>query len=263
MAGAITGTHIKCRWVNGMQEFYDAATFETVHVNAPFYFTDDFVGHAGLEVGDIAETWEILAVGTGATTTPHIIAGTGADAATGVVEIMVDDGNNEAQDSGIYWGDQTAVSVYNDTVFECRLAMHVIPEANTTAVFGMCGHHNLDKDTVAESAWFRLQGSAALLVESDDTTGAHENDAVATGITLVEDEYHIFRIDFGNLSDVRFYVDGTRVAGATTFDMSDLTATEAMFQPYFMLDHAAVAENGSLYIDKCSIWGARSTRVLI
>jgi len=261
MPPASSKTHIKCRWEHGIQIFYDAVTNETVHVNAPFHFYEDFVGHAGLEVGDIAETWDVIDVSAAGDTTPAILPGTAASGATGVVEIKMDAGQNEAQDSGIYWGDQTPVSVYNDTQFECRLAMHTTPGADTTAVFGMCGAHNLDKDTTAESAWFRLQGSAVLLTETDDTT--NDNDDTATGITLVADEYHIFRIDFADLSNVRFFVDGVRVSTATTFDMSNLTAAEAMFQPYLMLDHAAVAQAGSLYIDSVRIWGARSTRVAV
>ena len=257
MPTASSVTHVKSRWENGVQLFYVKSTLETVHVNAPFYFYDDFVGHAGLEVGDTSETWDVVDVSPVDDTTPAVLPGTAASGATGVVELKMDVTTNEGQDSGIYWGDQTPVSVYNDTSFECRLAMHTVPGAATTAVFGMCGAHNLDKDTVAEKAWFRLQGSAVLLTESEDTTNTNED--VATGITLVADEYHIFRISFGNLADVRFYVDGLRVSAGTTFDMTNLTAAEAMFQPYLMLDHAVAQNAGSLYIDYVRVWSTRTS----
>ena len=247
-----SATRIKCRWENGIQLFYDDTTYETVNVNAPFYFYDDFTGLVGqVLAADAAQTWGVIDVSAAGLTTPIILPGTAVSGATGVVEIMMDVGQNEAQDSGIYWADQTPISILNDVQFECRLAMHTIPGAATVGVWGMCGAHNLDKDTIAESAWFRIEGSGALLLETQDTT--NNNDDVATGITLVADEYHIFRIDFSAIADVKFYMDGVRLAPATTFDMSNLTAIEAMMQPYFMLDHAAVAQAGSSVISSFGV----------
>jgi len=257
MPGASSVTHVKCRWDSGMQIFYDAATNETVHVNAPYYFYDDFVGHAGLEVGDTAETWDIVDVSAAGDTTPAILPGTAASGAIGVVRLQIEN-NDEAEDSVLYWGDQTPVQLYNDTQFECRLAVHGTVGTGVCAVWGMCGAHNLDKDTIAESAWFRLDASNVLTIETDDTT----NDTSTTAaITLVTDVYHNFRVNFANMSDVKFYMDGVQMAPATTFDMSNLTAAEAMVQPYFSLDKASGTGTGTLYIDSCQMWSARGSYV--
>ncbi len=257
MPGQSSVTRTKCRWEHGVQIFYNGATFETVHVNAPFHFYDDFVGHAGLEVGDTAETWEVIDVSAAGNTTPVILAGTAANAATGVVHLLMDVGQNEAQDSGLYWGDQTPVSLYNDVQIEFRLALHDAIGAATQAMWGVEGAHNADGDTVAESAWFRVQNDQVLTVETDDTI--NDNDTIATGVTLVADEYHIFRIDFGDLSDVKFFMDGTRYGQATTLDMTNLTAVTAMIQPIIKLDHGAVAQAGSIYLDYVRMWGTRTS----
>ncbi len=259
MPGASSITRIKCRWDHGIQIFYDAITFETVHVNAPYHFYDDFTGLVGQVLNaDVAQTWGVIDVSAAGLTTPIILPGTAANAATGVVHLMMAVGSNEAQDSGIYWADQTPISLYNDVQIEFRLALHDAIGAATQAMWGVEGAHNADGDTVDESAWFRVQGDQVLTVETDDTT--NDEDTVATGITLVADEFHIFRIDFANMADVKFYVDGVRVGQATTLDMTNLSAIEAMIQPIIKLDHGAVAQAGSIYLDSVRIWGTRTSR---
>lgn len=256
MPGASSTTRTKCRWENGVQIFYNGTTNETVRAMAPYWFYDDFTGHAGLEVGDTSETWDVIDVSAAGLTTPAILPGTAASGATGVVNLMMDVGQNEAQDSGIYWGDQTPLNPYNDLQIEFRLALVDAIGAATTAMWGVEGAHNADGDTVAESAWFRVTGDQVLLTETDDTT----NDTSTTSATtLVASAYHIFRIDFGDMSDVKFFMDGTRVNAATAHDMTNLTAAEAMFQPIIKLDHGAVAQAGSLYLDYVKIWGTRTS----
>ena len=98
-------------------------------------------------------------------------------------------------------------------------------EAVTTLTIGVGSARNDTADTVATNAWFRMEGSVsttAVVVETDDATT--DNNDKATGETLAA-VYKKFLIDFSQgLSDVRFFIDGDRVATATTFDMSALTA---------------------------------------
>ena len=95
----------------------------------------------------------------------------------------------------------------------------------TTLTMGVGSARNDTPDSVATNAWFRMEGSAsttAVVVETDDNVT--DNDDKATGQTL-SSVYKTFLIDFTNgLSDVRFYIEGERVASATTFNMSGLTA---------------------------------------
>ena len=112
-------------------------------------------------------------------------------------------------------------------------------DAVTTLTFGLGNARNDTDDTVGVSCWFRMEGSAstsALVVESDD--GTTDNDDKATGTTL-SSTYKKCSIDFSNgLSDIRFYVDGERVAAATTFSMSAITAGQNV-QPIIQLQKAS------------------------
>jgi hypothetical protein len=98
-------------------------------------------------------------------------------------------------------------------------------DANSVVVFGVGSARADDEDTVAVNAWFKLEGAtdtSALVVETDD--GTNDNNDVATGTTLAA-VYKKCSIDFSQgVSDVRFFVDGERVAASTTFDMSSATA---------------------------------------
>lgn len=107
----------------------------------------------------------------------------------------------------------------------------------TTICMGLASAHNATADSIAANAWFRMQGSAstsAVVVESDD--GTTDNDDKATGATL-SSTLKKFTIDLTNgKSDVRFYIDDTRVATTTTFDISGYSSG---VQPYFLLAKAS------------------------
>lgn len=109
----------------------------------------------------------------------------------------------------------------------------------TTLTMGVAAAQADADDDIVTNAWFRMEGSAsttALVVETDDAV-TDLNDK-ATGTTL-SSTYKTLRIDFTNgLADVRFYVDGERVAASTTFDMSGLTAGLNV-QPFVQIQKAS------------------------
>lgn len=114
-------------------------------------------------------------------------------------------------------------------------------DAVTTLVLGLASAQNDTADSVATNAWFRMEGSASLsnvVVESDDAV--RDNNDVATGATL-SSTYKKLLLDFTNgLADVRFYLDGARVAAGTLFDMSGITAGQNV-QPFVQLQKASGA----------------------
>ena len=122
----------------------------------------------------------------------------------------------------------------------------------------MCGDHNLDNDTIAESAWFKLDGVGTQIVCETDDNGVINNDDVATGVYAVAGTPNIYRIDFTDLRDVKFFIDGVRVASGTTFDLNVLTGATAILQPYIELDCGADASEGVFDIDYVKIWSNRS-----
>ncbi len=240
----------KSRYRGANLEFYESTTHERVLPVAPVVFYDDFLG-TDLMTTESGSTgpWSTVEVAL------NTAIGVRADTANGVCALIFDSDVN-ASDAVLYWGDQKGINVNAGAIFETRINMAVVPGTGVVAVFGLAGDHNLAKDSVTEGAWFRLQASAVVVAETDDTT--NNNDDIATGVTMVAGTYNTFRIDFTDISNVLFYIDGAAVATATTFDMSNLTAGEAIMQPYFSLDKASAASLGTLDIDYVRIWSNRS-----
>jgi len=104
-------------------------------------------------------------------------------------------------------------------------------------VFGLGSARNDTADSVTANAWFRMEGASStslVYVETDDD--ARDNNDFSTGVSLGTN-YKEFVIDFtGGKSDVKFYIDGVRVAKDTTFDMSAYTGS---LQPIVQLQKAA------------------------
>lgn len=200
--------------------------------------------------GTIPERWTILNVLLN--TAPAI-----ESAEPNGVFSMIMDADVNAEDALIYMNNSLMFDVNSALFFEARVSIEVLPTLTAELVIGMAGTHNLDKDTINVSSWFKLDGGAALVVESDDTT--NDNNDIATGETVVAAAWHIYQIDFSNLANVRYYYDGVRMAPATTFDMTNLTAAEAVMQPYIGLDKTADAGLGTIFIDYIKIWSGRNT----
>lgn len=123
----------------------------------------------------------------------------------------------------------------------------------TTLVFGMASAQNDTPDSVATNAWFRMQGSVsttAVVVETDDATV--DNDDKATGATL-SSTLKKFTIDFTDgLSNIKFFIDGERVAAETTFSMAALTAGLNV-QPFVQLQKASGTGTPSVTIKSVRI----------
>jgi len=125
--------------------------------------------------------------------------------------------------------------------------------AADTLVMGVANAQNDASDTVGVNAWFRMEGSVsttALVVETDDNVV--NTDDVATGTTLAA-VYKRMLIDFSQgLGNVRFYVDGARVAAGTTFNMSAVAAGQNV-QPFVQLQRSGGIVAGAVTIAQFGI----------
>ena len=246
------GIDCKWNWHNtGHQVWYDDQTFETLENTYPLQYHDDFLGAAGGQVFDGTYAWNVLDVSVGGAPTVAVVADSG-----GGQFLLALDAFNENQDVVLYQPASKTFDVGNGLIFEARINMAVVPGTGVRAVAGMSGPHNLDKDSIANSAWFSWDASQVCYAETNDTT--NDNDDVATGVTTVAGTYNIFRIDFTTLANVKFFIDGVRVATGTTFDMSNLTAGEQQMQPYFSIDKTGSVELGSMNIDYVKILSNRA-----
>ena len=196
-------------WFNQILTYFENSTQERVLPVAPVIFYDDFLGNA------LATTaWGARDAGAA---TEAVVA----DAANGAVGLALD-ATNEIQLAGIDWADQRTLVLNQGLVFEARFRLSVLPTGSVVVVVGLCGDHNAAVNTVAESIWFRADGNGVITVENDDTV--HETSQVATGKTLTTVDWNIARIDCSDIADVKFFINGDRVATGTTFNMSQVPA---------------------------------------
>ena len=247
---------IACKWNwhnTGHQVWYDKSTFETLKTTYPLYFYEDFTGAAGGSVIDNTMIWHFVDV---AGATEAIVASSSG----GVFRLYLNDGLAELEDAVLYQNDNRTFDVHNGLIFETKIDVAVLPTLTAEVVWGMAGDYAAINDDVAESCWFKLDGSGAVVVENDDTAAGHTNDDVATGVTAVPGTANVYRIDFTTMTDVKFFIDGVRVAASTTFDMSTLAAAgTAILQPYFNLNKDVDNGAGTVDIDYVKIWSNRST----
>lgn len=234
----------KAKWRGNQLAFYDGTTYETVKPLAPRYLFDDFetVTYDTLqwlyaETAN-ADTQALDGVGNAVFTL--------ADAAT-------------QQEAGIM-NQANVLSLDTDKglMVEYRINFSVLPTGATEAHIGVLGEAQVDDskvaaaDTYAEHALFVLDGSGTVVIYTDD--GTHFNDAIATGVVVSAGAYHVYRIDFTDIANILFYIDGVRVATTTTFTMHDLASH--LVQPYVNLTKVAAAGVGTLKLDYIKVWQA-------
>jgi hypothetical protein len=123
-------------------------------------------------------------------------------------------------------------------------------------VFGVGSARDDTPDSVAAHAWFRMEGARSttiLDVETDD--GVRDVSDVSTGVALGT-TFKRFVIDFtGGKSNVKFYIDGQRVAPSQTFDMSGYSSG---LQPIIQLQKTANGNVDSVIVDYVKVTTRRA-----
>lgn len=155
------------------------------------------------------------------------------------------DATSEVQNACLYMGNILPYDIEDLIRVSFLVKATASLAAAVSAAFGVCSARNDTLDTIAEQAMFRLQGSNALLCESDD--GTTDNDDIATGFNL-STTYRRCVIDFstgiltrspplkslGGRAQTHFFVsndNGTlqRVATGTNFNLSAYAGNLQLF----------------------------------
>lgn len=211
-------------------------------------FEEDFLGPQTLTASPAgSDRWDIADTSSAGTPT-YTVGGTNGEAT------LAFDSQSEIQNVCLFMSDVLNFDIDNLIDIELRVkqGQATIDSASSLA-FGLCSARNDAIDSLAAHASFRLIGSNSLVVESDD--GTNDNDDKATGASL-SNSYKKFVISFaGGKSDVKFYVDGERVAASTTFDMSNYSSG---LQPYVQIQKTADTNTDSVVIDYIKIRSKRS-----
>lgn len=237
------------RFTSGRPVYWDDATGEIVQTLYPIQIYDDFLG----------EAYGTVFWGTTETSLNTGIA-LSNDVTNGALAIILDSDDN-SEIGALHFGDNLGLSINQGLVIEARLTFTTLPTTGTEtvqAVWGVASAHKATLDTVSINAWFRLESGAntTLLWETDDDTT--DDDDNSTGITLVASTYNIYRIDFTDLTAVKFYVDDALVG---TGNMSGAAGADFKVQPYFNLSKVKSVKNtgtGTMVIDYIRIFQNRS-----
>ena len=159
--------------------------------------------------------------------------------------------NTEVENVCLHFNDALDFDIDSIIRMEFRAKVTATLDSATTVVMGLGSARADDPDAVAANAFFKLAGSNAVVVETDD--GTTDNDDNATGVSL-SSTYKRFVIDFsGGKSDVKFYVDGVKV-GTETFTMS---AYSSGLQPIFQIQKTSDANTDALTIDYVKVVSRR------
>jgi len=216
----------KGRVRNGAIEFYESTTNETVDAFAPLWFGDDFLNPSlvipastALESGVL---WAKKIVGAA----PPTLAGVANDTNGTVLAHLTSD--VQKQNADLYQADQLVFNATQGLVFEARIKVSVIPTLHAEAVWGVAGAWADGPDAITYSAFFTADGSGEIFCEADDNA---TDSSVTSGVTVVNTDYHVYRIDFADVTSVKFYIDGQRVASGTTIPWA-ATAANSKVQPY-------------------------------
>jgi len=208
-------------------------------VDAFIHEKDDFMGGATIAATVGEGAWKIT--DTSATGTPTY---TKDAAAHGGVFTMAFDSATEVQNVCLDYGDKLQLDIDSLMWIRFKVKTVAVLDSATTLTFGLQSNRNDNTDSTTNNAQFKLVGSNAVVVETDD--GTTDNDDKATGQTLVA-TYKLFEINFAKgKSDVRFYIDREPVATGTPFTMA---ATTGQLQPFVQLQKTSDNNTDSVSID--------------
>ena len=128
--------------------------------------------------------------------------------------------------------------------------------SGTTISFGLASARNDDTAAMTALALFKMTGATSttdVTVETDDNVT--DTAPVSSGVTLAT-VFKRFVIDFtGGKSNVKFYIDGVRVAASTTFTMASYTAG---LQPFIQIQKAANTNVDAITVDYVKIVAKRA-----
>lgn len=246
---------IECvyNWHNtGKQVFYDGSTFETLLAMYPVQFYDDFdaadlvIPASGADESGCKWTKKLVGAA------PPTVA-TVADTPNGLVACALT-ADAQKQDAALHMDDQLSLSIAQGAIFETRLAMSVLPTLNGVASWGFWGAWG-DGGSAYRVGFEAVAASpAAITCECDDNA---TDTSAASGVTCTAAQFRVYRIDCTTQSDIKFYIDGARVASGTTFNNA-ASAANSKCQPHIGMYKASGAGLGTIQVDYVKVYQNRS-----
>jgi len=246
----------------GVDRFYDdTQSFETVGSYAAMQFLEDFIGagHSSIPAAGSPSNgyaWVKKIVGAAPPTVSVV-----ANSACGQVACALT-ATSEKQDAVLSFNDSLTLDGTKKLNFEARVALSVAPSASgVQAVFGLAQAWIDGPDNNTHLLEFGCSANANLVLRVKDGAGLVSQAAAklispSTQIVL-DTNFHIFRIDMTDPTNVGFYVDGDRVNANYSLAYSS-TGAAAIFQPYVAVYKPSGTGVATLTVDKIDIWSQRA-----
>lgn len=211
-------------------------------------YVDDFFGTSATfpTSADPATPW--LAVDTSAAGTPTYVR----NASNAVLTLT---STSEVQNVCLAHGDALSFDIDDLQRIEFRTKVTGCT-TGTIISFGLASARNDDPTAMTALALFKMTGATSttdVTVETDDNVT--DTAPVSTGVSLAT-VFKRFVIDFtGGKSNVKFYIDGVRVAPSTTFTMAGYTAG---LQPFIQIQKSSSANTDAVTVDYVKIVAKRA-----
>jgi hypothetical protein len=154
----------------------------------------------------------------------------------------------EIENLCVSYGDRLAYDI--DKLVDIEFYIKVlIVDPTTSMVWGLTSNRNDDPDATAANAQFKLFTNLNVVCETDDAV--RDIDDISAGTTAIggvnPNTYRRYTISFSKgTNDVRFYIDGVRVAASQVFNMSSYTGS---LQPNIQMFKSANANQNTLQVD--------------
>jgi hypothetical protein len=244
----------KVRYLAGTQVFYDPQqNYEHMMSMAPLFYDEEFLGggKAGGAFPSSATAgsdWVKKIVGAAPPTVGGVSNGAGGQVACTLTS------TSEKQDAALYWGDQLALDVTKNLVIELRAQLSVLPSAaGVQAVFGASSAWIDGPDNASKYLEFGATANGAILIRSQDGTAQK---SIASGITVLTTEWHVYRIECTDVTDIRYYIDGVQVSANNAVPFA-ATGSNAILQPYMSMYKPSGTGVGTLTVDYFRAWQNR------
>jgi hypothetical protein len=207
-------------------EFFDQSTFERLLVLGTVNYDDDFLGARATAFPTTPTQgidWVAKKQQTGGTPTVAGVAGSG-----GIVQCAID-ATSEKQEATLYWGDNKHLDVTKGLVWEARIKLSVLPSAaGVQAVWGIAASWIDGPDNNTQYLEFGATANGTILMRSQDGT---TQKSISSGLTVVNTDWHIFRVDANDVTDVQFFIDGVQFNTNGQFPFA-ATDNSALLQAY-------------------------------
>jgi hypothetical protein len=235
-------------------KYYDVSTFEITDLNSPLQFDDDFIGgghSAGIPAAGSPTAgypWVKKIVGVAPPTVALVNNAAGGQIACALTA------TSEKQDAALYWNDSLSLDATKGLMWQCRAQLSVLPSAaGVQAVMGLSSAWIDGPDNASKYIEFGATASGAILLRSQDGT---TQNSVASGVTVLATDFHVYAIDVSDPTDVKFFIDGVQVSatGAIKFAATGANAILQSYQSVYKPSGTGVA---TLTLDAISAWNFR------